>query len=216
MIPIRVWFQKKGEARYISHLDLNRFMLRALKRSRLPVWHTEGFNPHIYVTFALPLPLGQCSDCEIMDFRLVRPVEHDAVLTALSAVLPRGLAPVKAASPVHKAKEIVYSSYEVELPCGAALAESIHAFLEQENIPAEKKTKKGTVKSINLKEVLADYSVVVKEKGALLSLTLPAGSQNNINPALYLAAMAKELPIVPEEVIITRKGVFDANRKPFA
>ena len=57
MIDKRIRFTKTGEAKYISHLDLYRFMLRALKRAKLPVWHTEGFNPHVYVTFALPLSL---------------------------------------------------------------------------------------------------------------------------------------------------------------
>ena len=32
-IDIRVFFKKKGDARYISHLDLSRFMQRSLKRS---------------------------------------------------------------------------------------------------------------------------------------------------------------------------------------
>ena len=59
MVDVRLWFQKCGDARYISHLDLSRCMQRALKRSGLPIWYTEGFNPHAYVTFALPLSMGQ-------------------------------------------------------------------------------------------------------------------------------------------------------------
>ena len=48
-----------NEASYISLLDMQRVMQRVLKRSGLPVWHTLGFNPHIYMTFACPLSLGQ-------------------------------------------------------------------------------------------------------------------------------------------------------------
>ncbi|MCL1866119.1 MAG: TIGR03936 family radical SAM-associated protein, partial [Oscillospiraceae bacterium] len=55
---IRVFFGKVGRAKYISHLDLVRAMSRAVKRSGLHVWITEGFNLHIYMTFALPLALG--------------------------------------------------------------------------------------------------------------------------------------------------------------
>ena len=44
-----------NEASYISLLDMQRVMQRVLKRSALPVWHTLGFNPHIYMTFALSL-----------------------------------------------------------------------------------------------------------------------------------------------------------------
>ena len=53
-----------NEASYISLLDMQRVMQRVLKRSGLPVWHTLGFNPHIYMTFACPLSLGQESQCE--------------------------------------------------------------------------------------------------------------------------------------------------------
>ncbi len=65
MTTVRVWFTKTGEAAYISLLDLQRVMQRALKRARLPVWYTQGFNPHIYMTFAAPLALGQESLVEI-------------------------------------------------------------------------------------------------------------------------------------------------------
>ena len=57
MIDVRTVFEKKGRAKYISHLDLNRFMMRAFRRSGLPIWYTEGFNPHPYATFALALSL---------------------------------------------------------------------------------------------------------------------------------------------------------------
>ena len=69
MITVRISFEKKNEASYISLLDLQRVMQRVLKRSGLPVWHTLGFNPHIYMTFACPLSLGQESLCECVDVK---------------------------------------------------------------------------------------------------------------------------------------------------
>ena len=69
-ITIRLVFSKTGKARYISHLDLNRAMIRAVRRARLPVWYTEGFNRHPYVTFAAPLSLGYEGMHETMDLRL--------------------------------------------------------------------------------------------------------------------------------------------------
>ena len=55
MITVRISFEKKNEASYISLLDMQRVMQRVLKRSALPVWHTLGFNPHIYMPSACPL-----------------------------------------------------------------------------------------------------------------------------------------------------------------
>ena len=70
MKNVRIWFKKDFECRYISHLDLNRCMLRALHKSKIPVWHTEGFNPHPFATFPLPLSLGFRGVNECMDIKL--------------------------------------------------------------------------------------------------------------------------------------------------
>ncbi len=68
-------------------------MQRALKRSVLPVWYTQGFNPHIYMTFAAPLSLGQESLAETVDFKSeAEGYQLDAVAPVLSAAcLPRGI-----------------------------------------------------------------------------------------------------------------------------
>lgn len=57
MITVRISFEKKAEASYISLLDLQRVMQRVLKRSGLPVWHTLGLPPYLH-DFALPAVAG--------------------------------------------------------------------------------------------------------------------------------------------------------------
>ena len=82
MIDIRLGFSKTDRAAYISHLDCNRLFQRAFKRSGLPVWYTQGFNPHVYLTFPLPLSLGTESLCETVDFRLTEETSMGRCLTA--------------------------------------------------------------------------------------------------------------------------------------
>ena len=48
-------FGKGGRLRYISHLDLQRFMQRALRRTDLPVSYSQGFSPHPQMAFASAL-----------------------------------------------------------------------------------------------------------------------------------------------------------------
>ena len=92
MITVRISFEKKNEASYISLLDLQRVMQRVLKRSGLPVWHTLGFNPHIYMTFACPLSLGQESECECVDVKTEAEAPDFAQWkTALNAIMPAGI-----------------------------------------------------------------------------------------------------------------------------
>ena len=59
MREVRLRFSKTGRLKYISHLDINRAMSRALKRAQIPLWYTEGFNPHPYMSFSLPLSLAK-------------------------------------------------------------------------------------------------------------------------------------------------------------
>ena len=48
---VRIWFRKTGRVKYVSHLDIMRCMTRAVRRAQIPLWYTEGFNPHPYLNF---------------------------------------------------------------------------------------------------------------------------------------------------------------------
>ncbi len=63
-----VKYSKDESATYISHLDVQRSMQRALRRSTLPVKYTQGFHPHVALTFAQPLPVGVASLGDYMEF----------------------------------------------------------------------------------------------------------------------------------------------------
>jgi len=67
----RLLFSKTGRAKYISHLDLMRTFQRAFARAGIAIKHTEGFNPHPFVSIALPLSVGYSSQCEILEFGLL-------------------------------------------------------------------------------------------------------------------------------------------------
>ena len=70
MRSVRIWFSKTGTAKYISHLDLTRCLIRTFRRTTVPLWYTEGFNPRPHLVFGLSLPLGVEGLCEDFDIRL--------------------------------------------------------------------------------------------------------------------------------------------------
>ena len=80
MREVRLRFSKTGRLKYISHLDINRAMSRALKRAGIPLWYTEGFNPHPYMSFSLPLSLGVESLCESVDLRIIGEITNKEIL----------------------------------------------------------------------------------------------------------------------------------------
>ena len=110
MINVRLKFKKEGRARYISHLDLNRFMIRAIRRASIPVWYTEGFNTHPYIVFGLPLSLGYSSESEHMDFKLEGDLSIEEVQERFSKQMPEGLDMISVREAVKKISEIEYAS----------------------------------------------------------------------------------------------------------
>ncbi|MCZ7607200.1 MAG: TIGR03936 family radical SAM-associated protein [Planctomycetota bacterium] len=88
----RMRFEKREALRFISHHDLMRVFELALRRSGLRVAHTQGFNPHPKVSFALAIPLGVESLDEIVDIDIEHEAEAPApeqVVNQLGAVMPR-------------------------------------------------------------------------------------------------------------------------------
>ena len=111
MIKLRAVFEKRDRAKYISHLDLNRCMLRTFRRSKLPIWYTEGFHSHPYFSFALALSLGYESSCEILDFNLNEEIPFDEVRDRLNAVMPYGMKIISVAEPKLKITAIAKAEY---------------------------------------------------------------------------------------------------------
>ena len=110
---VRAVFEKTGAAKYFSHLDLTRTVSRALRRSRLDIWMTEGFSPRPHLVFTPPLSLGYESVCEIMDFRLNLGAELDK--DAFISSFPPALSIKDVYFPERKLKEIEYAGYTLTL-----------------------------------------------------------------------------------------------------
>ena len=140
---IRAVFRKKDRAIYISHLDLMRVMQRTFKRSKLPVWFTKGYNPHIYLMFPLPLSLGVSSDCEMMDFGIDMSSgepDYEQIKTRLNEVLPDGIEIVSVSAPDMPHTKIGASEYSVMF-VSSDPAEDVRSaferFMSQESILIE-------------------------------------------------------------------------------
>lgn len=197
MTPVRATFEKRRRAKYISHLDLMRCMQRAFRRADVPIWFTEGFNPHAYLMFPLALSLGYESGCECMDFRIDGEMSMQTAMQRLNAVLPEDLQLVKVAPPVRKHTDIAFADYRVCLDVTEGTAEELRsawdAFIAQSEILVEKKTKRGTA-MVDLKANAQILMVQTLDDGLWLKLRMPAGTSVNVNPSLLMDAFTASLP----------------------
>ena len=206
MTTVRVWFTKRGEAAYISLLDLQRVMQRAFKRSGLPVWYTLGFNPHIYMTFAAPLSLGQESVAESLDFKTeAENFDWAEGAKALNACLPRGVEAVRIAPAGADPAQIASALYEVrygatDAPAARAAFEAYNALAAAEVV---KEGKHGKKKTVDLKQYLPAVALREEGEGLCAVMELPAGSVFTLNPVLVLGFLVQNGgPAVPAAAIL--------------
>ena len=69
-LNIRIKFRKYGAMKFISHLDVMRYFQKAIRRAKIDICFSEGFSPHMIMSFASPLSLGVTSEAEYMDIRV--------------------------------------------------------------------------------------------------------------------------------------------------
>ena len=210
-INMRIFYTKTGRAKYISHLDVNRCMQRALKRSGLPCWYTEGFNPHLYVTFPLPISLGHQSLCESMDIKIDESISPQEIREKLSATLPEGFCITNVAAPVMKSDRIAFAEYEILLASDSdtpsVIAEHFSEFMQRDTIFVEKKTKKGFLE-LDIKPSILIRSIEPCDAYVRLRARFAASIMQTINPQLLLNVFFAAYPdIFAKE--ITRLALTD-------
>ncbi|MDL2232804.1 TIGR03936 family radical SAM-associated protein [Ruminococcaceae bacterium OttesenSCG-928-L11] len=215
---VRIFYSKTARAKYVSHLDTMRTITRALRRSRVPLWYTEGFNPHLYLTFALPLSLGYEGQCESFDVRLTAEMDLDTLTKRINAAMPMGFEVLRAAEPVMEPKAIVWADYQIRLLYAPADREharqSFEVFDSQPVIEVQKKTKKGE-KMVDIRPLVQTLSAQWGETGVALTLRIASGITTNINPTLYLKAFYQWANREPEGVRVVRTAILDENLREF-
>ncbi|MGN0643500.1 TIGR03936 family radical SAM-associated protein [Gemmiger sp.] len=215
MITVRIRFHKVGEAAYISLLDLQRVFHRILKRSGLPVYYTQGFNPHIYLSFACPLSLGQESICECCEVKTeAENQDFSRWREALQPLMPRGIEITWIGPAVNKVGEIDHAGYTVTVPASAAPA--LEEYNAASSAPVLKKSKRGK-KELDLKEYLPHLDYSPCEEGLQFSFTLPCGSGEapNLNPALLLGYLQQKSEIPPWLCSVMRTQLYTKNNEEF-
>ena len=163
MAKLRLLFVKEDRAAYISHLDLLRTFQRAFLRLGLVLRHSQGFHPHPILSFALPLPVGQCSDCELLDFETVEDLDAAALPAGLNPFLPQGIRVRACYAPAWPVRDLA------RLSCRAAFhydrgvpengASEIQALLTGPSLVIQKRTKRKSMADVDIRPMLHDLTV---------------------------------------------------------
>ena len=166
---IRFEFQKVGELRFLSHLELMRALSRALRRAGIPLAFTQGFNPQPRLSLAQALAVGIEGRRELGEVELIQRMEPEELLTAWNRQLPPELkilrsweVPLNGPSLSAGVRGAVYhiqlapNGWDPTILTALGTTESCAAFLAQESIPVEV-TKKGQAVALDARPFLQEF-----------------------------------------------------------
>jgi len=218
-MDVRMSFEKTGMAKFISHLDTVRCITRAMKRANVPIWFTEGFNPHAFLTFAMPLSLGFESLCETVDFRLTEEMDLTELSKQIDDALPVDITVKKISVPHMSPNEIRWAEYKIIFNNpDELLLENAHSILSADEILVEKKGKQGrkkVTKEVNIKEHIRTYELEENDSKLTLKTVLSSGTSININPMLLIGALTKNTNTDEQDVDIIKVKSYTENMEIF-
>ena len=179
---ISLTYSKLDEAKYYGHLELVNIIIRALKRSGIPVKFSEGFHPKPKVSFKDSLPIGLESQCE--QITLTVPVHSSArdIIERLNANLPAGLRMhdlESATASLQTQGPPLSSTYQVWLQAGSFSEAKLATFNAKTAFTIERQDRKGKVKKIDLKAMV--FSIELTDSRQL-QMTLSSEPGKTLRP----------------------------------
>ena len=216
----RLLFEKKGNAVWISHLDLMRLFQRAFKRAGLPLTHTQGFNPRPSVSIALPLSVGVESGCELLDFDLDGvTIPCEEIMDRLNGALTEGVRVLGVYENGAKIKHLSYLdcclTLEYDRGMAAQTLEQVRELFCRDEVIVEKKGKNGITEQ-NIIPMIRKLTVEQAGDREIRIFARICCQNPSLNPMQLSAAIDKYLPEEkPDFVRCGRVEVYDEQEHVF-
>ena len=188
MIKLRMKFTKHGPIRFLGHLDVMRYVQKAIRRAEINIKYSEGYSPHQILSFAQPLSVGSTTDGDYLDMTVISCESPMQVMDALNGAMNEGIEitavcelPEKCDNAMTSvaAAEYIISFREGKEP-SFDLQSAFESFMARKEIPAIKKTKNGE-KTIDIIPLIYRWEILDNSK---IHVLLSAGSASNLKASL--------------------------------
>ncbi len=211
---VRMRFSKSGPALYISHLELTKVMTRAVVRSGLPVYYTEGFNPIPKLVFATPLSVGCGGEEEICDIRLMKDMPDAQVLARLQETMPLGIEVKEVYTAVGKPVNVQYAENVITYGGFTVTDEQCAAIAEMFASPVVmmKKSKSGE-KEVDITTFIRTFRAENADGKLVITAVTAANQEHYLNPEYIASAIENRFAISGDKGYhtICRKKLFEGD-----
>jgi radical SAM family uncharacterized protein/radical SAM-linked protein len=206
---VRIVFNKRGDLRFLGHLEMARMFERACRRARIPLSFTGGYSPKPRITFALSLPTGTEALAEWLDLELSEALPPEDVMNKLNDQLPSGIRVVESWKvPVDVPAlngRVRFMNYEALLPeSWKDLDEKIQDLMNRPKVPVVR-VRKGKERTLDLKDYL--FSMGSPDDRTLTFSLALKGEEGSARPQEVLQALLGNYKDGLTDVRLTRTSL---------
>lgn len=213
-------FGKYGRVKYVSHLDLQRFIMRALNRTCLPIAFSQGFNPHPVMSIAGALAMGYESDYEVFEIKIQGNLKKQLALETMRNALPEDL-PIFDVRYVEDSHPSMMASVKMAeylitpMENTEAILKAAESFLTMDEYMGIRKTKSGE-SEVNVRALCKE----MKSEDGALKVRLMLTEKETLKPDLLMESLAKiagiDVPVYKVKRTCLLGENADGEMKPIA
>ena len=217
MERLRLAVKKDGALQFLSHLDFARAVRYVIIRAKLPICYSEGFNPHMKLSFASALGVGVSADVEYLDMELAEKLPVADVMARMNAMSPQGFAVLDGKYVDAKAPKLMaianYAVYTLRGPLTEDLSQDglnqiLAKFNDAASVLYEKVSHKGKhrVRTIDVKQ----HVVEAVHGHVYLTVGIYQTGEGAIKPSQVWEILGSQfgLPIHTDMMLARRTGIF--------
>ena len=212
---IRMRYSKSGAMTYVSHLDVQRTFMRALVKSKLPIYYTEGFNPIPKLVFASPLSVGSAGERELAQIKLIRDLPDEEIKKALSDAMPDDIVIDEIYTGEVDFKHIKWAENEITL-VGDYNENDLAKVKELLSGPmVVMKRTKSTEKEVDIKPFVKSAEATLECGSIIIRAVTCADNTNFLNPTYVAKAAQSVIGGKDSYYTILRKKLMAADGSEF-
>lgn len=202
-----------------------RTIQRVIRRAKLPVDYSKGFNPHMNLSIAQPLSVGMYSVGDYMDVVFTEEIDESYTKKALNENMPSGIKvfeviKVKEGNEGRKipqsmalvdaAKYVIKIKYEQT----EKLNKEIELLKENSQWTIMKKSKSGE-KLVDIKPLVKNINFEIKDEVLTITAVISCGSKENLSAELLSRYIIDNTTSVCKEafVDIMREEMFVQSKE---
>lgn len=214
MVRYLIKYTKESEIKFLSHLDLMRTIQRVIRRAKLPIEYSKGFNPHMSISIAQPLSVGVYSTGEYLDAVFIEEVDEKKILKALNENTVGGVKFLSVTTVARKEGQknqqamatIDAAKYIIKFKLKDESALDMDSLMKLSQWTILKKSKSGE-KETDIKPLVKEIRYSIDDEILAIEGLLSCGSRENLSASLLSEFIKAHVNGIKEDAFVDIKRV---------